>query len=353
VAVTQYGFDNKTRIDNRSTLVYNFALNQGSVDYNGKGKVPGSLLNQFSMDEHNGYFRMATTVGDIWRTDEQTSKNNIYILDDALNVVGQVEDIAPGETIYSVRFMGDRGYMVTFKTVDPLFVIDLKDPEKPSILGALKIPGYSDYLHPYDENHIIGFGKDAVEVDNMAYYLGMKMAIFDVTDVNNPKEKFVEMIGDRGTESELLRNHKALLFSRDKNLLAFPVTVMEVTQSKDTSYKEVPPYGEFAFQGAYVYHIDTETGFKLKGKVTHLSNDDYLKAGRYWYDSNKNIARILYIGDTLYTLSNKLWKAHGLDKIDHKNTLEIPEVAPIRDTTYPIDELEQMNPDSKVETPTE
>ncbi len=351
VAVTQYDYEGKTWVDNRSTLIYSFTLNQGSIDYSGKGKVPGSLLNQFSMDEHNGYFRMATTTGDVWRTDEFTSKNNIYILDKALNVVGRVEDIAPGETIYSVRFMGDRGYMVTFKTVDPLFVIDLKNPEKPAILGALKIPGYSDYLHPYDENHLIGFGKDAIEVDGVAYYLGMKMAIFDVTDVNNPKEKFVEMIGDRGTESELLRNHKALLFSKDKNLLAFPVTVMEVKDHKDTSYKGIPPYGEFAFQGAYVYHIDSETGFKLKGQITHLSNDDYLKSGRYWYDSNKNVARVLYIGDTIYTLSNKMWKAHGIEKIDHKNTLEIPEVPPYRDTVYPINEPEPIEPAMDVEAP--
>ena len=112
--------------------------------------------------------------------------------------------------------MGDRAYVVTFKTVDPLFVIDLKDPEKPVILGALKIPGYSDYLHPYDENHIIGFGKDTVEIKGQAYYQGMKVALFDVTDVSNPVQKFSEMIGDRGTDSELLSNHKALLFSKRK-----------------------------------------------------------------------------------------------------------------------------------------
>ena len=349
VAVTQYDFDEKAYIDNRSTLVYSFNLDKGSISYNGKGRVPGSLLNQFSMDEHNGYFRVATTTGDIWRTDEHTSKNNVYILDKALNIVGKVEDIAPGETIYSVRFMGDRGYMVTFKTVDPLFVIDLKNPERPAVLGALKIPGYSDYLHPYDENHLIGFGKDAVEVDNMAYYLGMKMAIFDVTDVNNPKEKFVEMIGDRGTESELLRNHKALLFSREKKLLAFPVTIMEVKHGRDYNYKGIPPYGEFVFQGAYIYHIDTETGFKLKGKISHLSNEDYLKAGNYWYDSNKNIERILYIGDTLYTLSKKIWQAHGLNKLEYRSSLEIPEASPIRDTVYPIGEPGQSDPGVKTE----
>jgi uncharacterized secreted protein with C-terminal beta-propeller domain len=100
-------------------------------------------------------------------------------------------------------------------------------------MGQLKIPGYSNYLHPYDANHIIGFGKDTIEMkgwngQSQAYYQGMKMAIFDVTDVTNPKEMSKELIGDRGTDSELLNNHKALLFDRNKNLLAFPVTLMEI-----------------------------------------------------------------------------------------------------------------------------
>jgi uncharacterized secreted protein with C-terminal beta-propeller domain len=119
--------------------------------------------------------------------------------------------------------------MVTFKDVDPFFVLDLTDPAQPKILGKLKIPGYSDYLHPYDENHIIGFGKETIELSgynekSMAFYQGLKIAVFDVTDVNQPVEMSKVVIGDRGSDSELLRNHKALLFSREKNLLALPVT---------------------------------------------------------------------------------------------------------------------------------
>jgi len=313
------------RIDRKTTL-YKFALNEGKVTYKAKGEVPGSLLNQFSMDEYEGYFRVATTRGDTWRDDEFTSKNNVYILDENLNITGKLEDIAPGEKIYSVRFMGKRGYMVTFKTVDPLFVIDLSEPKNPEILGKLKIPGYSDYLHPYDENHIIGFGKDTIELsgmDNsgktMAFYQGMKMAVFDVSDVNNPKEMYKEIIGDRGTDSEILRNHKALLFSREKNLLAFPVTVMEV---RDKTYRYgVPAYGEFTFQGAYVYNIDLEEGFRLKGRISHLSDDDYLKSGGGWYNSERNVERVLYIEDTLYTLSKGIVKANRLDDLEFVNSV--------------------------------
>lgn len=317
----------------RNTVIYRFALNGGKLEYTGKGQVPGSILNQFSMDENNGFFRIATTKGEMWRSDEFTSKNNVYILDSGLNVAGKLEDIAPGEKIYSVRFMGDRAYMVTFKKVDPLFVLDLKDASKPKILGALKIPGYSDYLHPYDENHIIGFGKDAVEVvhkdekgnvvSGNAYYLGMKMAIFDVSDVKNPKEKFVEKIGDRGTDSELLRNHKALLFSKEKNLLAFPVTLMEVRGQEKFDVRGMPAYGSFSFQGAYVYNIDLEKGFKLKSRITHISDEEYQKTGDYWYDSNKNVQRILYIDDSLYTVSNNVIKAHGIKDMKEKGSLQL------------------------------
>ena len=319
-------------IDRQKTKIYKFALDGGRLTCSAQGEAPGTILNQFSMDEYNGFFRIATTTGDIWRAGEDTSKNNIYVLDSKLNQAGKLEDIAPGEKIYSVRFAGDRGYMVTFKTVDPFFVIDLKTPENPQILGALKIPGYSDYLHPYDENHIIGFGKDTVEIGqkdgegnergSMAFYQGMKMALFDVSDVKSPVEMFREKIGDRGTDSELLHNHKALLFSKEDNLLAFPVRVMEVKGS-DITETGIPQYGEFVFQGACVYNIDLVNGFALKGKITHLSDEDYLKAGKYWYNSDKNVERIIYIGDTLYTLSKKFIKANNLEDLKEIKTIEI------------------------------
>jgi len=316
--------------DTSNTKLYKFALSDGRITNTASGEVPGTLLNQFSMDEHNNNFRVATTRGDSWRSGDYTSKNNVYILNSSLMIVGKIEDIAPGERIYSVRFVGDRGYMVTFKNVDPFFVLDLKDPAHPSILGALKIPGYSDYLHPYDENHVIGFGKDTIEIgskgmggESMAFYQGMKMALFDVSDVKNPVEKFRENIGDRGTDSELLRNHKALLFSKDKNLLAFPVTVMSVQGDNTKPGTSFPEYGSFAYQGAYVYNFDLTSGFVLKGKITHLSGDDYLKAGNYWYNSEKNIERILYIDDVLYTLSKKFIKANDLNNLTELKGIEI------------------------------
>ncbi len=310
-------------MDGTMTKVYKFSLDGSRVTYLSCGEVPGTILNQYSMDENGSYFRIATTVGEVWGRGGYQSKNNLYILDDTMNISGKLENMAPGERIYSVRFMGDRGYIVTFKTVDPLFVIDLKDPAKPKVLGELKIPGYSDYLHPYDENHIIGFGKDTIELQGNAYYQGMKIALFDVTDVKNPKQKFSEKIGDRGTDSELLRNPKALLFSKEKNLLAFPVTVMEIDENTDKRGKL--SYGQFAFQGAYVYDIDIKDGFQLRGKITHLAGGDISKAGDYYYYPDKYVERILYIDDILYTLSKGMIKANDLYDLVEIDSLDIPE----------------------------
>jgi uncharacterized secreted protein with C-terminal beta-propeller domain len=314
-----------------STNIYKFALQAGKVQYYGTGTVPGRILNQFSMDENGGYFRVATTSDETWNNDQYTSSNNIYVLNQDLQLIGKLENIAPGEKIYSTRFTGDRAYMVTFQQVDPFFVVDLKDPSNPMILGKLKIPGYSDYLQPYDENHIIGFGKDAVQAkgwngQSQAFYEGMKIALFDVTDVNNPIEMSQALIGDRGTDSELLQNHKALLFSAEKNLLAFPVTVMEVENQTTPGQTAnlIPAYGTFAFQGLYVYSIDLVKGLQYRGRISHLSNEDYLKAGDVWYDTDKNIDRGLYIGDTLYTLSSAMIKANNISDLAEINTLMLP-----------------------------
>ncbi|WP_010491490.1 beta-propeller domain-containing protein [Paenibacillus elgii] len=318
---------------NMTSAIYKFGMDNGTVRYVGRGKVPGHALNQFSMDEHNGYFRIATTSGDMWRNDEHTSKNNVYVLNESLSVVGKLEGLAPGERIYSVRYAGNRAYMVTFKNTDPLFVLDLSNPQAPAMLGKLKIPGYSDYLHPYDENHLIGFGKEAVEVankkgdgsDTVAFYQGMKLALFDVSDVANPKELFKETIGDRGTESPLLYNHKALLFSKEKQLLAFPVTVAEVKDKTGANTQEnASKYGDFTFQGAYVYGLDLQKGFQLRGKITHLTGDDMNKAGQHWYGSERNIERLLYIGDTLYSSSPDMLKANDLNTLREVGSLQLP-----------------------------
>lgn len=295
------------------TIIHKFAADDGKIVFVKSGKAPGTILNQFSMDEYQSHFRIATTVYEYNPTYKEY--NGLYIFDNTMEIVGRIDDIAPGEHIYSARFMGARGYMVTFKTVDPLFAIDLSDPKKPVVLGALKIPGYSNYLHPYDENHLIGFGKDTV-VDsyNNAYYTSMKISLFDVTDMANPIEMFVETIGARGTDSLLLSNHKALLFSKEKGLLAFPVTVYESNEKAVDG--KMPSYGTFAFSGAYVYDIDLKEGFKLRGKISHMSSQDMLKSSDWSGNPDLYIQRLLTIRDTLYAASNGKLSSHNMSTLN-------------------------------------
>ncbi|MFD0960836.1 beta-propeller domain-containing protein [Paenibacillus chungangensis] len=330
VAQSRHEFNGEAYV--QQTQFHKFRLDQGGVVYIGEGTVPGALLNQFSMDEHRGFFRAAITNGNMWATGEAQSTNNLYVLDERMKPVGKLEGLAPGERIYSARFMGDRAYMVTFRNVDPLFAIDLTQPDNPTLLGKLKIPGYSDYLHPYDENHLIGFGKDTIEVpskgmspdETVAYYQGMKIALFDITDVNNPKEKFKEIIGDRGTHSDLLNDHKALLFSRQKGLMAFPVELHELQSKDEAAAGGFPAYGDFTYQGAYIYSVDLDSGFQLQGRITHMTDDDYKKSGQYGYDYRKKVKRILYSGDTLYTLSESQVKASTMSELDDRGSVIYP-----------------------------
>ena len=290
------------------SVVHKLSLEQGIVRYEGKGEFKGTLLNQFSLDEYNDYLRVATTVS-LYSNQGQKMYNNVYVLDDDLDVVGELEQLAPEERIYSTRFIGDRLYMVTFKQVDPLFVIDLQDPEAPKVLGKLKIPGFSNYLHPYDETHILGLGQDTVEEQGRTMTGGLKIALFDVSDVENPKEEAKLIIGGRGTYSESLYDHKAFLFDSNKQVIVFPVS-----ETKDNNWQRV-------WQGAYVLRVKENVGFIVAARIAHGT-----------YDPEKNpdmfatqVRRSLYIDDVLYTLSPSRIKMHDLSdlKMEYK-TIVLP-----------------------------
>jgi inhibitor of cysteine peptidase len=289
------------------TSIHRIHIDKGQIEYHATGEVPGALLNQFSMDEQGEYFRVATTAWN-WNASafEGRQNNNVYVLDQNLDIFGRLENLAPGEQIYSARFMGNRCYLVTFKKIDPLFVIDLSNPGEPKVLGELKITGYSDYLHPYDENHVIGIGKEAVaaEEGDFAWYQGVKVSLFDVSDVANPKEIAKYEIGERGTDSPVLYDHKAFLFDRSKNLLVLPVNVAEVDPSDYPGGMPSWGYGESVWQGAYVFDISVEHGLKLKGQITHCNGSEAQKAW-YYGSSSCFIERSLYIGNVLYTISDQ------------------------------------------------
>lgn len=356
------------------TVIHRISLKGKEIAFEANGEVPGRVLNQFSMDEYQGNFRIAITLspeggffgwGAVMMTNIAESvaappsdvkdapvqptvdpdavipgnlapsirqpeipqqKNNVYVLDMNLKIVGSLEDLAPGESIYSARFLGNRVYLVTFRKVDPLFVIDLSSPSSPKVLGKLKIPGYSEYLHPYDETHIIGIGKEATEAKegDFAWYQGVKLSFFDVSDVESPKEISKFNIGDRGTDSEALRDHKAFLFNKEKNLLVIPILLAEIDESQYYP-KELPEwaYGDFVWQGAYVLNIDLQNGFSLRGKITHIQDDSFDKSG-YYYFSPSAVKRSLYIGNALYTLSDKMVKANDLQTLEEIKTISLP-----------------------------
>ncbi|MCD4699739.1 MAG: beta-propeller domain-containing protein [Phycisphaerae bacterium] len=328
IVQSRYGWYG-SKNNEQETNIYKLELNDGEINYKSSGVVPGTILNQFSMDQYEENFRIATTVHG-YSNNVDTSYNNMYVLDEGFDIIGEVEDIAPGESIYSVKFMGKRAYMVTFKHVDPLFVIDLEDSENPEILGKLKIPGYSDYLHPYDETHLIGIGKevdasidaDKIHTEGAVYYTaiqGVKLAIFDVSDVSNPIEVYKEVIGDRGTESPASHDHKAFLFDKARELLIISIIVAELQEGQSKSSQ-----GEFTFQGAYVYNLNLEDGFDLRGKVSHIEDDStYAKSGYRLGDYNDHVRRSLYIDDVLYTISNNKIKLNDLDDLEELNVVEL------------------------------
>ncbi len=302
-----YGYYDNYDVD---TYIYKFKLEDSKIVYTNVGSVPGEVLNQFSMDEKDGYFRIATTDSNNWNSDTDT--NNMYVLNEKLEVVGKIENLAKGEKIYSVRFMGNRAYMVTFVQTDPLFVIDLSEPTNPVVLGELKIPGYSKYLHPYDETHIIGFGENTTTNKYGGVVTdGMKMALFDVSNPSNPKELYSVDIGEKGTYSEILNNHKALLFSKEKNIIAFPISIRE----EEGEYNS-----KLTFQGAIVYGLDLNEGFTLKGTIAHMQieDDEYTD-----YNYTKEVERIIYIRDSLYTLSEGLVKSTNIETMQEQSSLEL------------------------------
>lgn len=301
------------------TVIHKIAISGEMMAYKATGEVTGNVLNQFSMDEKDNYLRIATTKNTTWSRYETTqtqSYNNMYILDENLKLAGTLEKLAAGERIYSVRFMGDRAYMVTFKQTDPLFAIDLSDPKAPKVLGTLKIPGFSNYLHPYDDTTLIGLGKDTSENQwGGVTTRGIKLSLFDVADVTSPKEIDTYILGDSGSDSIALYDHKAFLFSRDKNLLVIPATTNDAAGTN---------WGRMNFSGAVVLTVD-KTGFKLKGKIDHsdggLSAESDHWRGYTYYDNN--VLRSLYINDILYTYSNNYLKMNDLDSLKEVNKLQL------------------------------
>ncbi len=292
------------------TIIHRIRISDGEIEYEAQGTIPGIIQNQFSLSEFDGNLRVSTTIYG-WMAKSYPSsfesENNVYVLNSTLNIVGSLENIASGEQIYATRFIDDKCYLVTYEQIDPLFVIDLSDPINPKILGELKIPGYSTYIHPYDEEHLIGIGREEQKV---------KISLFDVSQLDNPTELAKYEIQNSNdeewywTQSSALYEHKAFLFDKEKNLLVIPV-------------------GGYIKESAYVFDISVLDGITLKGVVSHdieveeqteypLWDSAYYK-GEY----GNSIKRTLYINDVLYTVSDNMVKMNDLNSLLELNTIEL------------------------------
>ena len=236
--------------------------------------------------------------------------------------ISSLDGLALGEKIYSTRFMQGKAYMVTFKDIDPLFVIDIKDPGKMKVLGYLKIPGYSNYLHPYKTGYLIGFGRSThqnkygnITID------GYKISLFDVRDFANPKEVDVLNIGGKGSSSYIDTDHKALMFDNKRDIFAIPVYATKVTKKVYDAKEYDDLIGEF--DGAFVIKV-SEKGFKTKGKVAHYTEKEIAdnKANQY-YDYTKKILRCVQIGDNLYTLSQGMLKVNNINTLKEIKSLKL------------------------------
>jgi uncharacterized secreted protein with C-terminal beta-propeller domain len=307
-------YDAKIQEETRKTIIHKISIDEDKIEYVAKGSVPGRLLNQFSMDESGDRFRVATTEEYYIQHQGTVRSNAVYVLDEQLSIVGELDDIAPDESIFSAKFMGDRLYLVTFEQIDPFFVIDLST-DTPKILGELKIPGFSNYLHPYDEEHIIGIGRDTKEIDNgRVQQLGIKIALFNVADVNNPKVADDIIVGDSSTYSEALNNHKAFFFDKTSEVLSIPISGdAENLKGISSSKMFAPDYNRWS--GFYVFDLDSVDGFNLKGTVTHSAEDS-----RYY---GMNNARTFYIDDVLYTASEGYLKMNFLNNLEEINSIKL------------------------------
>lgn len=275
------------------TNIIRFDVTDG-VSIVATGSVPGYLMEQFAMDEHEGYLRVVTTLNETsysiyedasmgfinYQWGEDVSGNNLYILDDSLQITGSIEDLAPGEQVYSVRFDGSIGYFVTFRQVDPLFSVDLSDPTAPALLGELKIPGFSEYLHVYSSSLLFGFGMDADE--ETGWTETMKLSMFDVSDPVNVIERDTLVLDYYW--SEALYDHNAMLIDTEKNIIGFPA---------DSVY--------------CLYGYSTERGFFERAEIA--------------FDGWVSGARGIYVGDILYVISDTI---HLLDLNTGAYITEIP-----------------------------
>jgi len=284
---------------------FSFDSESGVAQYRASGDIQGYPLNQFSMDERDGFLRVATTDGIMWNT--QNSESFVTVLGERgvkLEEVGKVGELGLGEAIRSVRFMGERGYVVTFRQTDPLYTIDLSEPTNPVVTGELKINGFSSYMHPIDSDHLLTIGYDGTDDGQIT---GMALQIFDVSDAQKPTQVHKELIGGNETWgwSEAASNHHAFTYFGARKMLAIPFSGWSEN-------------GEYTSQ-LMLYKVSVEEGVKPAGSITHLgllddlTQDDDCYRNTAW---TAQIRRGVFIEDFVYSVSRLGVAVHETQAVD-------------------------------------
>lgn len=284
------------KIVSDGTNIVRVSLADGKVEIEATGQVEGTVLNQFSIDEYENNLRIVTTSnemevitggedGDVWvsSTEPNSSSAGLYVLNRDLDIIGSIKDVAKGEQVYSARFMEDVGYFVTFRQVDPLFSVNLSNPTNPKIVGELKIPGFSNYLHPYAQDRLFGLGSDADEKTGQVGSL--KLSMFDTADPTQLTERYSYVISGK-SYSEASYNHRAILIDANKSIIAFPA---------DDKY--------------LVYRYRDGSGFSKKAEIGFGGTE----FEQYAYN-----LRGLYIGDILYVVSPVSIATYDMDNYEVK-----------------------------------
>ncbi len=286
------------------TAVHLFEIADANLGYVGSGHAPGTIHDQFSLDERDGIVRLSTTQELNTQNGSWETTNHVVTMkpsaDGALQIHGMSEALAPGETVYSTRFIGDIAYVVTFRQMDPLFAIDLSDAANPTVLGELHIPGFSDYMHPLGEDHLLTIGRD-VDPDTQRDK-GLLLQIFDVSDPAHPRQAFTHSYNQEGW-SEANYEHKAFNYYAPLDLLAFPYT----------------NYSGEATSSLELFRVTTETGFEPLGSIDHsvfAGSDCYDEVEQYWMcNYSPDVRRGLFIEDFVYSISYGGVLVHSLDDL--------------------------------------
>lgn len=300
--------------DPPQTNIHVFDSSQaGKSSYIGSGRIDGTILDQFSLDEQDGNIRVAATTGGWWHYQTQSEdpvENHVYVLSPDGNhykIAGSVDGITPGERLQASRFLGNNGYLVTFKYTDPLVTLDLSDATNPHVVGELQVPGYSTYLHPMGDHGLLSIG-----VDNTQSWT-TNISTFDVSNQAQPSRTSNLPLNppDGGWSwSEALWEHKAFNYWAPKGLLAIPASNYEQTSQYNWKY----------VSKLRLVSVDANSGaLTLHGEIDHTP---YYNQDQYW--SILDIRRSVFMGDYIYAISDKAISVHQTDDLTKVNEALLP-----------------------------